>query len=178
MLRESAFDIHAAESDLCGGRGRRIEVSWRIFVVQIFMISFGIGPFFAFGTESVRSAIRRVSKFSAKFIGTYVIVAFGHLRAYARRVLHRPVNPGPVKGTPTVRATDRMSTFSTDANSFAPSTLYGEGEVKSPMGSDASQRPARPRAETDVCSDVLSGDIRLSDFMHGGMVFEEEDDFQ
>jgi len=60
MLRKNAYSAQHAGEDECGGQALRIEVSWRIFVVQIFMVSFGIGPFFAFGTESVRAAFRRM----------------------------------------------------------------------------------------------------------------------
>lgn len=60
MLRINAYE-EVGDTDNCGGQAKRLRVSWSIFTVEIFLVSFGIGPYLAFGTESVRAAIKRIS---------------------------------------------------------------------------------------------------------------------
>lgn len=53
ILRTTAFRIYSSEDDYinkCGGQDKRTSISWKIFILQLYMISFGIGPYFAFGT--------------------------------------------------------------------------------------------------------------------------------
>jgi hypothetical protein len=60
MLKNNAYEEDAGGTDICGGKAKRLRVSWSIFTVEIFLVSFGIGPYLAFGTESARQAIKRV----------------------------------------------------------------------------------------------------------------------
>lgn len=188
MLLESAYDINNANSGKCGGQDRRIEVSWRIFVVQIFMISFGIGPFFAFGTESVRGAVRRLSVFVGRLLATRFIISCMNVRAYVRRFFNRPISSDPMKQP---RPTERM-THAQDDSMSATSSPFGRGEsmgntsskyyenedisMESTLGPEVVSH-SRKRSDTDVFSDMHSGDVRLSDFMQrgGGYEFEEFD---
>jgi hypothetical protein len=149
------------------------------------MISFGIGPFFAFGTESVRGAVKRISLFFGRLLATYLIASCINIRAHIRRIMNRPVNAEPTKQP---RATERMTYFDDDAASVV-STPFGGGESKdssryyanedismqSTLDPDDIPRTRTQRAETDVFSDIQSGDVRLSDFMQRGGAYDIED---
>lgn len=70
MLRNNAYE-EINDTDICGGKAKRLRVSWSIFTVEIFLVSFGIGPFLAFGTETVRMSIKRFFKWLGFIIKFY-----------------------------------------------------------------------------------------------------------
>lgn len=56
ILKENAY--HSVDdNEVCGGLGKRTEEAWRIFIIQMYMISFGFLPYIAFGNTHFASRL-------------------------------------------------------------------------------------------------------------------------
>ena len=130
VLRTTAFRIYPSSEDYinkCGGYSKRISITWKMFTLQLYMISFGIGPYFAFGTTQ--------HSIDFSFFRSKLGLFFGSFLRFMNRFFccicfKSEINQEPEK---IFRSTDRLESLSADesrrtrkTDDFSPAGMLSE----------------------------------------------------